>query len=157
MKLTLAALSIWVAAACTQGPPPADGTASAADTAPSPSAQVAPGGLTGREWSLTKLGDRTDPLGAGGRRVTLNFDSAEMRAMGFAGCNRYAGPYTISGDSISFGPAISTKMACSEGMDVETNYLGALPQVVRFALSDSTLTLFAATTPLAVFSAAPRT
>ena len=95
-----------------------------------------------------------NPLGAGGRRVTLNLDPAENRATGFAGCNRYSGPYTVRGDSISFGPAISTRMACNQGMDVETEYLGVLPRVIRYSVADTTLTLFGTQGQIAVLGSA---
>ena len=105
--------------------------------------------ITGREWLLVELEGRADPKGAGGRQVTLRFE--EGRAVGFAGCNQYGGSYTVRGDSITFGPAAATRMACSEGMDVEQAYLNALPRVVRFAIADSTLALFSSNGPLARF------
>jgi heat shock protein HslJ len=77
--------------------------------------------------------------------VTLRVETEPNAiAAGNAGCNRYTGPYTIRGDSIAFGPSISTKMACVEGMDVEASYLSMLPTVVRYAVADSTLTFFGA-------------
>ena len=49
------------------------------------------------------------------------------RAVGRAGCNNYSTKYKRAGDSISFGPTISTKMACApELMDLEQSYLGTL-------------------------------
>ena len=125
---------------CTKSPSPSDATSSAPFNT-----QV----VTGREWLLVELEGRADPKGAGGRQVTLRFE--EGRASGFAGCNQYGGSYTVRGDSITFGPAAATRMACSEGMDVEQAYLSALPRVVRFAVADSTLTLFSSDGTLARF------
>lgn len=71
--------------------------------------------LTDREWVLVGLGELDGPLGAGGRPATIRFDPATGRAEGFAGCNRYSAAYTLTGDSLAFGPAISTKMACVDG------------------------------------------
>lgn len=54
------------------------------------------------------------------------------RAVGRAGCNNYTTKYKRVGDSIWFGPAISTKMACApELMTVERSYLGALEGATR--------------------------
>ena len=76
-------------------------------------------------------------------------------AAGFGGCNRYTGSYSIRGDSITFGPSASTKMACAEGMDVEQGYFSTLPQVVRYSVADSTLTLFGQSGALATFRNRP--
>ena len=107
--------------------------------------------ITDREWSLVQLGDNSSPLGNGGKPVTMTLALAETRASGNAGCNRYSGPYTLSGGSLTFGPAISTKMACAEGMDVETAFLGMLPSVTGFQATDSSLTLLGPAGPLARF------
>ena len=126
---------------CTKSPAPADSASPAAGHAQA---------ITGREWKLVELEGRANPTGAGGRQVTLRFEQG--RAAGFAGCNQYGGSYTVRGDSITFGPAAATRMACSEGMDVEQAYLSALPQIVRFTIADSTLTLFSTDIPLARFN-----
>lgn len=107
--------------------------------------------ITDREWTLVQLGENSSPAGNGGKPVTMTLASAETRASGNAGCNRYSGPYTLSGTSLSFGPAISTKMACNEGMDVETAYLSMLPNVTSFAATDSSLVLLGANGALARF------
>ena len=133
--LLLAALVM----SCTKSPAPSDSA-----SASSANWQA----LASREWRLVELDGRTDPLAAGAKPVTLRFDEGS-RAVGFAGCNQYFSSYTIRGDSITFGAVGATRMACSEGMDVEQAYLGALPRVVRFTIADSTLTFFSATGPIA--------
>jgi heat shock protein HslJ len=120
---------------------------------PAGSATPAPAatGITDREWTLVQLGENASPLGNGGKPVTLTLASAEARASGNAGCNRYSGPYTLSGRNLTFGPAISTKMACAQGMDVETAYLSMLPNVTSFQATDSSLVLMGASGELARF------
>jgi heat shock protein HslJ len=108
-------------------------------------------GIVDREWALARLGDNTSPLGNGGRPVSLRLTSAENRAGGSAGCNSYGAPYTLSGNQLSFGPAISTKMACEQGMDVETAFLAMLSQVRSYQATDSSLTLLGSTGELARF------
>ncbi len=110
-----------------------------------------PAAITDREWELATIDGQPSPLGAGGRPVTLRLDAAAGRGGGFAGCNRYSAPYRLHHDSLSFGPAISTKMACAAGMDLERRYLVALPVITTFARTDSTLTLSGPSGPLARF------
>jgi heat shock protein HslJ len=118
-----------------------------------PAAAAAPAPLDNREWTLVGLGELAAPLGAGGRPATIQFDPATSRAAGFAGCNRYSAGYTLAGDSLTFGPAISTKMACSDGDALERGYLAMLPAIRSYSLSDSTLTLNGSDGPLARFRA----
>lgn len=113
--------------------------------APSPRDESTPPGaevtIVDREWELAQLGDVTEPRGSQGRPVTLRFESTSGRAVGFAGCNQYGAAYRLTGDSLSFEPPIATRMACTEGMGVESAYLSALPRTVGISVSDSTLTL----------------
>jgi putative lipoprotein len=132
--------------ACTNG---ANGRAP--DTAASRSGGASPAAMVEREWALVTLGDSAAPQGSGGKPATTRFDSAAARAAGFAGCNRYSAPYTIAGDSLGFGPAISTKMACAEGDALERAYLAIIPDVTGFQVTDSTLTLTGSSGALAVF------
>jgi len=109
--------------------------------------------LDNRDWTLVELGEVTAPVGAGGRPATIRFDPTTGRAAGFAGCNRYTAGYAVAGDSLSFGAAISTKMACADGDQLERGYLAMLPAIKTYALSDSTLTLNGSDGPLARFRA----
>jgi heat shock protein HslJ len=59
-------------------------------------------------------------------RITLSM-YGDGRAVGRAGCNNYTTKYQRTGSSISFAPAISTKMACApELMTLEQSYLDTL-------------------------------
>jgi heat shock protein HslJ len=99
-------------------------------------------GLAGTAWVLEDL------AGAGvveRDRATLEFDDAG-RASGNGSCNRFSGPVTLSGDRISFGPLMSTKMACVEDALTaqEMKYLEALGAAERYAVEDSTLLIYRA-------------
>lgn len=122
-------LVLGVALACSQQP---------MNESESPAADAA---MVDREWELVAVGDMTDPRGSQGRPVTLRFDRATGRAVGFAGCNQYGAAFRITDSTITFEPPISTKMACSEGMDVEIAFLAALPRATSYSVSDSTLSL----------------
>jgi len=127
----------------------------ASDTAAASSSGAAPQSQTivEREWTLVTLGDSAAPLGSGGKPATMRFDSAASRAAGFAGCNRYSAPYTIVGDSLHFGLAMSTKMACMDGDTLERAFLAIIPEVTGFQTADSTLTLTGTSGALASFRA----
>ncbi|MBA2458708.1 MAG: META domain-containing protein [Gemmatimonadales bacterium] len=116
-------------------------------------AQVARGEVTGVEWSLVELNGAPAPLGAGDRPATLTLgDSA--RASGFGGCNRIAGSYELAGDSLRFGPLISTRMACDQGMELEQAYGAALEATRRFRVTAG-LELLGADGVIARFRAGP--
>jgi putative lipoprotein len=143
-----ACIAALLTLACTGG---ADG--GAGDTTASRSGGASSAAMVEREWALVTLGDSAAPQGAGGKPATIRFDSAASRAAGFAGCNRYSAPYTVAGDSLAFGTAISTKMACADGDALERAYLAIIPEVTGFQLTDSTLTLSGSSGTLAVFHA----
>ncbi|MDR0824431.1 MAG: META domain-containing protein [Prevotella sp.] len=53
--------------------------------------------------------------------------SAEGRVFGNAGCNRYNAPYTLDGNTMTFGAVVATKMACPnlKGEELFTSLLSA--------------------------------
>jgi putative lipoprotein len=113
-----------------------------------------PRAITDRDWELASLGESAAARrGGGGKPATLRLDAATTRASGFAGCNRYSGPYTLAADSLSFGALITTKMFCQDGDALERAFLAMLPSVRTWQATDSTLTLSAAGAPLATFRA----
>jgi heat shock protein HslJ len=79
-------------------------------------------GLPGTSWALAAIGDTP----VGDVVPTLAF-GADGTASGSGGCNTYNGTYAIDGATISFGPLISTKMACEGAANTtEQAYLNAL-------------------------------
>jgi putative lipoprotein len=53
--------------------------------------------------------------------------TSDGKVTGSGGCNRISGKVTVTGSQISFGPMISTKMACAPAiMDQESKFLSAL-------------------------------
>jgi heat shock protein HslJ len=96
--------------------------------APVPGASQARETIADRDWQLVQIarGAGGAPTVPSARPPSLRLDSKEGRASGFAGCNRFSGSYQLAGDRLTFGPLLSTKMACERGMDVEAAYLDAL-------------------------------
>jgi heat shock protein HslJ len=98
--------------------------------------------ITDRDWALVKVGGQPVPADTGGGGPTLRLDSSGARASGSAGCNRFSGSFKLSGDSLSFGPAVSTRMACAPAaMQLEQAYFSALSAASTYRATDSTLTL----------------
>ncbi len=109
---------------------------------------------TGVEWSLVELNGAPAPLGAGDRPATLTLgDSA--RASGFAGCNGIAGSYELAGESLRFGPLVSTEMACDQGMELEQAYGAALEATRAMRVTKAGLELLGADGVVARFRANP--
>ncbi|MBC7895883.1 MAG: META domain-containing protein [Cytophagaceae bacterium] len=141
---------------CTKPP---EATADSAMSAATPSVAAAADSaasrpITDRDWELVAMGAMASaPTGGGGKPPTLQLDAASTRASGFAGCNRYSGPYTLTSDSLSFGALMSTKMSCQDGDAIERSYLAMLAAVRTWQATDSTLTLSAAGATLATFRA----
>ena len=96
--------------------------------------------LMGEPWSVTEIaGDATTE-----RRPTMTFQGTG-KVDGTSSCNRYSAPYRLSGEGLTFGPAISTKMACQQPlMGQETRFLELLGRVARFEITaDGALRLVA--------------
>lgn len=75
--------------------------------------------------------------------ATLEFNQPG-RVSGRGSCNQFSGPVTVTGSTISFGPLVSTRMACAEAvMSQETRYLKAVQDAERFALEGPYLLIYA--------------
>jgi heat shock protein HslJ len=112
--------------------------------------------LAGSYWKLAELGGTPAVGGADIERAThIRFHPDSGRVYGSGGCNRIAGPYTVAGDSLRFGPIISTKMACldDQANRQEVAFLSALDNTRRYRISGDTLTLLGADGPLALLVA----
>ncbi len=92
-------------------------------------------------WSAQEMAGA--PL-TGDSRMTLSL-YGDGKAVGRGGCNNYSGTYKQTGDVLSFGPLISTKMACApEIMSQEQAYFDILEASPRYERrADGTLVLAA--------------
>ena len=93
-------------------------------------------------WKLTELNGNPAELGNSQKELHLITGSNDNHVHGFSGCNRYSGSYTLTGDQLTFGQMISTRMACLSDKNPETAYLQALTNVRRFAIEANTLQLY---------------
>jgi heat shock protein HslJ len=112
------------------------------------------GTLQGPLWTLQRYanGSAMVDVPAG---VEANATFENSRIAGNGGCNRFGGDYTVNGASISFGPLMSTMMACGSPQDdVEKAYLAALGKAATFTATADTLTMYDASgADLLVFTA----
>ena len=107
--------------------------------------------LTSKVWALTELNGAPLPAGVG---ISAQFTS-DGKVSGSAGCNRYTGTYTLSGNSITFSSMATTMMMCDESvMAQESAYLSALGEAKTYTVKGDQLTLVGSDkTSLAVYKA----
>jgi heat shock protein HslJ len=100
--------------------------------------------LEGKTWQLTSYYNGKDSIQSVLETATVTAEFASGRLAGSAGCNSYSATYTQAGSKLTFGPAISTLMACAEAgaMEQESAYLAVLPSVVSYRMEGERLTLF---------------
>lgn len=101
-------------------------------------------GLEDTDWQLSRYRDVTGSMRGvlPDAKVTANF--GDSKASGGAGCNRFNAAYEVSGDQITIGPAMTTRMHCAEPegiMEQEQEYLQALSRARVYELNDSGLKL----------------
>jgi heat shock protein HslJ len=99
--------------------------------------------LEGTRWVLEGIvaGDVVSSVPAG---VTASIQIANGRADLKAGCNQGGGPVEVTGDQLTFGPMMLTKMACEAGpMSVESAVVSVLSGAVAYTIDADLLTLAA--------------
>jgi heat shock protein HslJ len=99
--------------------------------------------LAGTSWNVTGINNGKQAVVslAAGTTVTLVFGT-DGSVSGNGGCNTYNGSVAVNGDAISFGPLMSTQMACPQPvMDQETQFFAALAAASTFNIGGSTLTM----------------
>lgn len=77
-------------------------------------------------WRVIRLGGKPLPPKA---TATIAF-GRDGRASGNSGCNRFTGPFRLTGEGLSFGPLATTRMACPPPqMQVEQRFLQLIGKV----------------------------
>ena len=88
------------------------------------------------------LGAEPVTTGTGRREAQMTLTSEGRTVRGSGGCNGFSGPYTLDGRKLKFGNLISTKMACMDGMEVETGLFAALAATATYTITGEHLELF---------------
>lgn len=97
--------------------------------------------ITGREWSLFEIQGKKLKFDKSSIQPNLLLDE-NGKVRGTTGCNQYHGAYTTPGEmTLRFGPMATTKMFCSELMDLETAFLEVFQQCDNYTISGDTLSL----------------
>ncbi len=101
--------------------------------------------LAGTAWNVVNFNNGNEAVVTviNGTELTANF-GADGTLNGSAGCNNYNAGYTVDGDTISIGPAASTRMLCSEPegvMEQEAQYLAALSTAATWRIDGDQLEL----------------
>jgi heat shock protein HslJ len=65
--------------------------------------------LEGSRWQVVAIDGQATP-----RTDIYQMEFKDGRASGRFGCNRFSGTFTSTSTAVSFGPTMSTKMACPE-------------------------------------------
>lgn len=111
--------------------------------------------LTDTYWKAIELAGKATAAQDASREAHLQFQ-ADGRVSGSDGCNRMNGPYTVSGDSLTFGRMAATLMGCIDTSGTVQAFRDALEHTSRFRISGDRLELFDdAGTRLAAFVARP--
>lgn len=116
--------------------------------------------LTGVNWELVNYNHNQQAVQGVllGTQITAVFGE-DGQMSGTAGCNNYSAGYSVDGNAITIGPAISTMMFCGdpEGvMEQEMAYLQALPSAATYVVQGDRLDLLAADgTIVAIYAAKP--
>jgi heat shock protein HslJ len=105
--------------------------------------------LTGNSWQLSALvGDPPDMSKFGAGLPTLDFLEGGKLA-GFAGCNNFAGGFSLEGSGIKLDPGAMTRKACPG--DGENQFVSAMNKVTNFSVGKEKLTLLDGATELMSF------
>jgi len=100
------------------------------------------GSLEGKLWVLTRYVDGGAMVDAPAS-VEANATFKDGRIAGKGGCNGFGGDYTVSGASITFGPLLSTMMACGAPQDdVEKAYFADLGKAATYTATADALTMY---------------
>jgi heat shock protein HslJ len=107
--------------------------------------------LSGTKWLLREVDGETVTITEGQKVAFITFIEEEGRIHGFGGCNVFNGSFESDGEEITFGPMMSTRMACAED-NIEPRYLQALERADRFVVQGTDLIGYMQTTPVLIFS-----
>lgn len=92
-------------------------------------------------WALVSLGPDAVTIAKTQSEPFLIFGTEPGRVAGSSGCNRLAGGYEQTGEKLAFTPLAGTRMACADGMEVESAFHQALAKVASFAIRGDALEL----------------
>lgn len=88
---------------------------------------------SGQKYIVEWIGER--PL-IDRSHLSLQLDTKQQRAHGFAGCNNWFGNYELQDGQLRINQIATTRKLCAPAlMEQEQRYLAALPQIERWDFS----------------------
>lgn len=110
-----------------------------------------PAPLENTTWRLVELSGSPAVRGEAERAAGLEFLADGGRVTGSTGCNRLTGTFARTGETLRFGPAATTRMACVDPrlMSQEQAFLAALTATERHSVDGDTLVLIGPAGPVA--------
>ena len=116
------------------------------------SSSMDPSELTSKSWVLETLGGDTLNQASYMQMPTLQFDANSGRVSGVTPVNNYSSGYTLSGTSLTFGMAVSTRKAGPQAdMELEHKFTRIFTTVSGWRIADGKLALLSGDTVLATF------
>lgn len=91
-------------------------------------------------WKLVSYGPSSGQISAV-PDVETSIEFKDGQLSGNVGCNGFGGEYTVDGDTITFGPIISTMMFCEAVAVQESSTLAVFQETASFVLDGDTLTI----------------
>ena len=97
------------------------------------------------DWRLVSYGSPGSPMPAAPDVDTSIIFGEDGKVNGNVGCNGFGGDYTVDGNTITFGPLVSTLMFCEGPVGAqETTTLNVFVENTSFMLDGDTLTITSA-------------
>ncbi len=106
--------------------------------------------LTGVKWIIESLDGKKLGKTISGNEIFIQFNDAEKRVSGLAGCNRFFGGYEQDGKKLKFSHMGATRMACPD-MNTETSFFQMLENTDGYSIKDHILSLSGKGKVLATF------
>jgi putative lipoprotein len=110
------------------------------------SAPVAMAELENTYWKLDSLNGKTIKTAAQQTQVHFVLHAQESKVVGFSGCNKFFGQYTVDvkTNAFKFSPLMSTQMACINEDFNEHDFLTELSKTTKYKVNGQTLNFFTA-------------
>ncbi len=90
-------------------------------------------------WKLQSLQGASTSVNFKNSTPTIEFDFAENKIRGNAGCNNYNAAFTLTGNVLTLSPAATTRKACAD-LEGETKLIKALAGTVNVEIENGLLT-----------------
>lgn len=98
--------------------------------------------LQNRTWIATQIGNTAIKTTPQNRNVpSLKFDEATKNVSGSDGCNRLVGAYNAGQDTLQLSQIASTRMACLNNGNIDSEFNQAIAKVTHYQTYGKTLKL----------------